>query len=398
MNINPLYNFNMIPSELIQDSIDSYFVNYSTTSQKIYWVALVAVVAAFVSMPFIYVKVSVQESGVIRPIAEKTEIRANITELVDSVFVRESELVKKGDTILVFRQSSPEYQIQYQQKRINDYQAHLSDLSVLSKGGKPQLFNSVTRQQEYAYYIQQKNEGETTLAKAKKDFERTQQLFDKKVISEEDFEKSQYDYANAKNALATLKDNQLSKWQSDLNAYTNSLEEMRMSMKQELKSKDLYVVTSPVSGTLDQFRGIYKGSSIQSGGLLAIISPDSTLYAEVYVSPRNIGYIFQGMPVQIQVSSFNYNEWGTVSGDVTEISSDFLTDNSGNESFYKVKCKLEKSQLVRKNGVTGRLKKGMSVTSHFMITERSLFDLIYQKMDDWANPAQYSNNNQLAKK
>lgn len=388
---------NIIPSEYIKDSIDSYIVKYSTTSQKIYWVALAAVVATLIALPFIYVNVSVQESGIIRPVAEKTEIRANINELVDSVFVKEGQAVNRGDTLLTFRQSSPDYQIQYQQKRINDFQQHINDLHTLARGEKPNTFSSGTRQQEYAFFIQQKNEYETNLTKAKKDLERTQQLFEKKVVSEEEYENSQFAYNKAKNELSTFKDNQLSKWQSDLNAYSNSLEEMRMSMKQEIKSRDLYVVTSPVSGTLDQFRGIYKGSSIQSGSLLAIISPDSTLYAEVYVSPRNIGYIYLGMPVNIQVSSFNYNEWGTITGKVTEISSDYLTDDSGNETFYKVKCNLEKDCLVRKNGVTGKLKKGMYVSSHFMITERSLFDLIYQKMDDWANPTQY-NKNQLAQK
>jgi len=35
------------------------------------------------------------------------------------------------------------------------------------------------------------------------------------------------------------------------------------------------------------------------------------------------------------------------------------------------------------------LKKGMSVSARFRITRRSLFDLLYQKMDDWVNPAQY---------
>jgi multidrug resistance efflux pump len=388
---------NIIPSEYIKDSIDSYIVKYSTTSQKIYWVALAAVVATLIALPFIYVNVSVQESGIIRPVAEKTEIRANINELVDSVFVKEGQAVNRGDTLLTFRQSSPDYQIQYQQKRINDFQQHINDLHTLARGEKPNTFSSGTRQQEYAFFIQQKNEYETNLSKSKKDLERTQQLFEKKVVSEEEYENSQFAYNKAKNELSTFKDNQLSKWQSDLNAYSNSLEEMRMSMKQEIKSRDLYVVTSPVSGTLDQFRGIYKGSSIQSGSLLAIISPDSTLYAEVYVSPRNIGYIYLGMPVNIQVSSFNYNEWGTITGKVTEISSDYLTDDSGNETFYKVKCNLEKDCLVRKNGVTGKLKKGMYVSSHFMITERSLFDLIYQKMDDWANPTQY-NKNQLAQK
>jgi multidrug resistance efflux pump len=316
---------------------------------------------------------------------------------VDSVFVKEGQAVNQGDTLLIFRQSSPDYQIQYQQKRIDDFREHLSDLYTLAKGEKPEIFSSGTRQQEYVFYIQQKNEYETNLNKTKRDLDRAQQLFEKKVISEEEYEKYQYEYRKAENELASIKDNQLSKWQSDLNAYSNSLEEMKTSMKQELKSKDLYVVTSPVSGTLDQFRGIYKGSSIQAGSLLAIISPDSTLYAEVYVSPRNIGYIHLGMPVHIQVSSFNYNEWGTIPGEVTEISSDFLTDNSESNAFYKVKCNLEKNYLVRKNGVTGKLKKGMYISSHFMITERSLFDLIYQKMDDWVNPTQY-NNKQFAQK
>jgi multidrug resistance efflux pump len=388
---------NFIPSEFIKDSIDSYIAKYSTTSQKIYWVVLIAVVATLITLPFIYVDVSVQESGVIRPVTEKTEIKASITEFVDTVFVKEGQMVNQGDTLLMFRQSSPDYQIQYQRKRINDFQEHLSDLYTLTKGEKPRVFSSGSRQQEYVFYIQQKNEYETNLTKAKKDMDRAQQLYNKKVVSEEEYEKHQYEYNKAKNELASLKDNQLSKWQNDLNAYSNSLEEMQTSMKQELKNKDLYVVTSPVSGTLDQFRGIYKGSSIQAGSLLAIISPDSTLYAEIYVSPRNIGYIHLGMLVHIQVSSFNYNEWGIIPGKVTEISSDFLTDNSGNEAFYKVKCNLEKDCLVRKNGVTGKLKKGMSVSSHFMITKRSLFDLLYQKMDDWANPTQYNNNQYVQK-
>jgi HlyD family secretion protein len=54
---------------------------------------------------------------------------------------------------------------------------------------------------------------------------------------------------------------------------------------------------------------------------------------------------------------------------------------------------MDRNYLIRKNGVRGVLKKGMSISSHFMITKRSLFDLLYQKMDDWANPAQYTNPN-----
>ena len=50
---------------------------------------------------------------------------------------------------------------------------------------------------------------------------------------------------------------------------------------------------------------------------------------------------------------------------------------------------MDRDYLQLKNGRTDKLKKGMTVNAHFMITRRSLFDLLYQKMDDWVNPARY---------
>ncbi len=383
---------NLLPSELIKNSMDAYIDKHSTKSQKIYWLVLIVIVAAIVSLPFIYVDISVQDVGVIRPIAEKTEIKASLTEFIDSVYVKEGWKVHQGDTLLTFRTSNPNYKINYQQNRIDDFREHLNDLRYLSKGTTPSVFSSDTRRQEYLYYCKQSVEAETTLGKTKKDYQRNKPLFDKGVISEEEFEKYEYEYSKAENELASLKDNQISKWQTDLNTYSNSYNEMQAALKQEVKEKDSYVVISPVSGTLDQFRGLYKGSSIQTGTSLAVISPDSTLFCEVYVTPRNIGYLHLDMPVNIQVESFNYNEWGIISGKVVEISSDFFTDSGNNNAFYKVKCSIDRNYLVRKNGVKGNLKKGMTISTHFMITRRSLFELLYQKMDDWANPTQYTTN------
>ena len=388
----------LLPSEFIKNSMDAYIDKHTTKSQKIYWIVLAAILAAIIALPFIYVDVSVQDQGVVRPLAEKTELKAPVTEFVDSIYVSEGTYLSKGDTLLTFRQTNANYKIQYQQKRLDDYQSHLKDLEQLAKGNKPTVFYSSVRQQEYAYFCQQKREYENQLAKSTKDFERNKSLFEKKVISEEEFEKYQYEYQQAKHELATLTDNQLSKWQTEKNTYDNSYQEMLTLKQQEIKDKDLYVVTSPVNGTLDQFRGIYKGTTLQAGTSIAVISPDSTLYFDVFVSPRNIGYIHEGMPTNIQIETFNYNEWGMITGKIQEISSDFFTDSSSGSTYYKVKCSMDKDFLVRKNGVTGKLKKGMNVTCHFVITQRSLFDLLYQKMDDWANPTQYVNNLMAEKK
>lgn len=54
-----------------------------------------------------------------------------------------------------------------------------------------------------------------------------------------------------------------------------------------------------------------------------------------------------------------------------------------------MRCQIETPYLVyKKTSRKGYIKKGMNVTAHFIITRRSLFDLLYQNIDEWINPAQ----------
>jgi len=39
-----------------------------------------------------------------------------------------------------------------------------------------------------------------------------------------------------------------------------------------------------------------------------------------------------------------------------------------------------------KNGYEGKLKKGVTLQARFVVTERSLWQLLYDKVDDWVNP------------
>ena len=94
------------------------------------------------------------------------------------------------------------------------------------------------------------------------------------------------------------------------------------------------------------------------------------------------------MKVNIQVSAFNYNEWGKITGEVENVSSDITQDSNGG-SYFKVRCKLDKSYLQYKNtGKKGYVKKGMTVSVHFIVTRRSLFDCLYQNINNWINPTQ----------
>lgn len=75
-----------------------------------------------------------------------------------------------------------------QTSRLNDCSAQLADLAYLAEGDCPNSFSSPVRQQEYAYFIRKKQELETGLAQAEKEYLRNKTLFEKKVISEEEYD------------------------------------------------------------------------------------------------------------------------------------------------------------------------------------------------------------------
>ena len=380
----------ILPSDYLQDSLPAYIHKHTTRSQMIYITVLVALFACLVALPLIHVDVTVQNAGMIRPVNERTEIKASVTEWVDSVYVREGVRVRQGDTIIRLRTDNLIARQRLLQHKLGDIHQQLSDLTQLTQGSAPKHFSSGVRRQQNAYYTKRKNELQTLLEKARNEHARNKQLFDKEVISPDEYEQYLFALRKAENEYASLTDNQLSAWQTDKNALAINRAEVQSSLNQLQKEREMHYVTSPVSGTLEQFTGIYRGNSVSAGQTLGVISPDSTLYAEVYVSPRNIGYLHVGMPVNVQVESFNYNEWGTIGGKVREISSDFYFDDNSQTSYYKVKCELSRDFLTLKNGREGHLKKGMTVYAHFVLTRRSLFDLLYQKIDHWINPTQYN--------
>jgi len=75
-----------------------------------------------------------------------------------------------------------------------------------------------------------------------------------------------------------------------------------------------------IAGTVEQFSEISVGSYVQTGQMLAVISPDKDLIAEMYVLPRDIDLLRIDTKTKIQVDAFNYNlERTNFSGQVSRL-------------------------------------------------------------------------------
>ena len=372
------------------NSADIYLYKHRVKTNVIYLVVLIAIAVVIVLLPFVYVDITVSAVGYVRPITEKATVTASMTEIVDSVYVREGQKVQKGDRILTLRTEKNSNQQKYRLELIRGVNTKILDLEQLVKGRVPKKFASMEILQEYNHYLSQRRQISTDLEQYKIEWERHKYLFDAGLIYESEYNQYYYQYEGKKNEQDILDHNLKSVWQTELYNLRKEREEY-FSTDNDLKSESmLYEVRSPVSGYLERFSGIYKGSSVSAGQQIAVVSPIADLCLNVYVSPRDIAFIKRGQEVRIQIDALNYNEWGALHGNVSEISSDMSDDGSGNY-YYKVKCELDNNCLTLRN--TGRkvfIKKGMSATAHFIVTRQSLFTLIYKNIDEWANPTQYN--------
>ncbi len=198
------------------------------------------------------------------------------------------------------------------------------------------------------------------------------------------------DYDLALNAYNQFKKQQLNTWQATLTELESNLTISQNKNAQFIESKKEFVITAPINGSLMNLSGVERGSIITSGASLAEISPDTDLMAECYISPLDIGLIDKSKPVNFQIDAFNYNQWGLASGNILEISQDVIMIE--NQPVFKLRCKINEEFLQLKNGAKGTIGKGMTFNARFELAERSLYQLLYDKLDDWMNPAQ---NNQI---
>lgn len=369
----------IFPREVVQYSVEQHFAEYSSRSRLIYLMLIGLFFLAFLILLFVKVDVTVNSPGIIRSIKEKSDIRLPLSGVVDSVFVQENMHVTTGQPLLSMRgQNDASFGGTF-----SEIKQEYDDLNALLNDTVTSL-ESELYQQQYSFYKQKLNESQLRYDLVRKNYNRYASLYRDRVISTAEFEKTDYEMKAMAAELNLIKQEQFSKWQSDYTRLKLQIQEMEAKKEMYAEENGMFVVKAPQNGTVHQLRGLHSGLYLSNNEVLGEISPDSGLIAEVYVSPKDIGLLKDGKSVNIQLSSFDYNQWGMISGRILSVSEDVFTENG--TTFFKVRCTPDKNFLQLKNGQKGYIKKGMTLQARFLVTRRTLFQLLYDHTDDWLNP------------
>ncbi|WP_041258064.1 HlyD family secretion protein [Fibrella aestuarina] len=365
----------------------TYLPTVSVRSQLIYTTVLGAVLLTLLALPFIYVDVSVQANGLVRPISERSEVKATAGAVIEAVLVKEWQTVKKGQPLFRLRSEQLLTRQQLIDQQLAEKQAFVQDLTQLTTRSWKEVagLTAPLYRQEYTRFRSVVEESWNLQEKRKREYQTASLLYSQKVIARLEYEDALYAHKAALARYNTLVEQQRSDWQTDLTQSRRDLSNLESEAKQLAEEQELYVLKAPIGGTASQLAGRYAGSYVQPGDIMAVVSPDSTLIVEAYVPSKDIGLLQPGQVVRLQVDAFDYNQWGLLTGKVLDIANDFTMNN--NQPVFKVRCQLDRPYLSLSNGYRGQLKKGMTVQTRFQVARRSLFQLLYDKADDWLNPA-----------
>ena len=382
----------IFPKEIVNNTIEVHSFKNRISSNIIYNILIISIIISCIVLPFVYLDIYTSAQGIIKSDIETNQISSYYSGKIKEIFIKENQTILKGDTLLIVDNAVVMSRLKLLSNQLAEVKSFVQDLNYLSneKKATKDSLKSILYQKRYIQYSKKTHLLQTRFLKFKNDFIRQEKLLNKDVISKVEFEKSQFNLNSSLSELNYYKTSQYNQWQSELTQQSNKLQELESILLQYKKERNNHFIVAPISGTIQNLIGLEVGNFITKGSPLAEISPNTKLIAECFLKPADIGLLKPKTHVKIQVDAFNYNQWGTAKGKIIYISNDILVVN--NNRMFKVICSIDQKRLQLKNGFQGELKKGMTINVRFFIAKRSLYNLLYDSIDDWYNPTK--NNKQ----
>ena len=141
----------------------------------------------------------------------------------------------------------------------------------------------------------------------------------------------------------------------------------------QTKLQDKYL-KSPIDGVVLSLNVKNTGKVFNAGETIAEISPhESPLILSAIMPNQESGFVEIGMPVQVKLDAYAYQDFGTISGEVLSISADAQSDeNLG--SVFQVEIELKQDHVVKDQKLI-HFKPGQTATADVIMRRRRVLDI-----------------------
>ncbi len=349
---------NITNNTINRDEIEKNYSAFEKVAKRnvfrqIMRVMIVSFIVGFLAL-FLPWTQNIRASGTLTTLnPEKREqtIHSFITGRVEKWFVREGQLVKKGDTIVFISEIKSDYldpdligrsglQTQAKEDAVGAYQnkaiALANQIAALKK-------SQVLKLEQARNYLKQNKlkvisdsiELETAMINldiAEKQFTRQKTMYDqglksltdleakkqklqesvnKKISAENKLAASKAEYLNAEIALVNLENEfteKISKAESDrMSAISSGFEavgqvsKLRIQQENYSQRSKFYYIRAPQDGFVTKALALGIGETVKEGEpMFTFVPSDYELAAEIYIEPIDLPLIREGSPIQLQ--------------------------------------------------------------------------------------------------
>nr|WP_246394871.1 HlyD family type I secretion periplasmic adaptor subunit [Microbulbifer rhizosphaerae] len=133
------------------------------------------------------------------------------------------------------------------------------------------------------------------------------------------------------------------------------------------------VIRAPIAGTVQELAIHTRGAVLEPAQpLMQIVPAGSTLEVQAWVLNQDIGFVEEGQPVTVKVSTFNFTKYGFIEGTVANLSEDAVMDeDKGYRYLSSVRLNTQSLQLPDRELP---LRAGMHVVAEVKTGKRNIYE------------------------
>ena len=315
----------------------------------------------------------IQSNGFLEPKDRLRSVKIPEKGIIDELFIKEGELVKKGQVLL-------------------SLDTDLLEINSNTTSNAVDIKNQILEEKE----IELKKTREIfniKIVETKKSIEIEKDILHKMASIVKDGAISEMQYLEKRIELIKLQ-SQLDEFNLDklrkISLIQQSIKDLRMQVNDlqsklsEIKKiKKINQIQSPINGFIHDLKPFGKGYVANSTETILKIVPRDNLIAIIDINTSDIGFVKIGKEVDLSIDSFPAKDFGSLKGKLIQISSTALEPNDTNRKpHFKAKVSLQSQKLETKKGIKLGLKPGMSLSASIKLRKATYLDLLLGTFKD----------------
>lgn len=207
-------------------------------------------------------------------------------------------------------------------------------------------------------------------------------LVERSAVSKVDLVRLEQQVASAQQELANLRNS----FEAErARQYAETLNEIKQvdaqirAREDQLKRTD---VRSPVDGIVNKISVNTIGGVVRSGdAILEILPLGERLRIEGRVDPRDIGFVYAGMPATVKLTAFDFAVYGSLAGSVVHVGADSIVDPNDREQkpYYEVFIEVDETSLTGPEGIV-EVRPGMQAVIELQSGTRTVLQYLLKPL------------------